>query len=105
MIGLVVDAIPAFVVEVKHIPGRCTGLCHPVDGRMNKPLKVRTQKKWVKWMIGVCLQKSTIPPSHAEVANWICEAHYSINPAIDKSWNRTECSWFDKYCNEYYMKI
>ena len=39
MMTSVVNRIQEMGVEVIHIPGRCTGLCHPVDVGFNKPFK------------------------------------------------------------------
>ena len=39
MMALVVQIIQELGVEVKHIPGRCTSLCQPVNVGFNKPFK------------------------------------------------------------------
>jgi len=39
MMALVLMPINDLGVEVRHKPGRCIGLCHPVDVRVAKPLK------------------------------------------------------------------
>ena len=47
----VVSKIQVLGVEVKHIPGACTGLGQPLDVGYNKPLKNKIRQKWEKYMI------------------------------------------------------
>jgi hypothetical protein len=44
MMASVVYKIQELGVEVKHIPGRCTSLCQPVDVGFNKPIQVLRPK-------------------------------------------------------------
>jgi hypothetical protein len=44
MMASVVYKIQDLGVEVKHIPGRCTSLCQPVDVGFNKPFKFCVRK-------------------------------------------------------------
>ncbi len=41
MMEEVVTLIQDLGVEVWHIPGGCTSLCHPIDIGFNKPFKMR----------------------------------------------------------------
>jgi hypothetical protein len=46
MMASVTTKIQDLGVEVQHIPGGCTSLCHPVDIGVNKPFKNRLCSKW-----------------------------------------------------------
>jgi hypothetical protein len=75
MMASVVSKIQELGVEVKHIPGRCTSLCQPVDVGFNKPFKSRVQKMWINWMIAKGVQEGTTSlPTRRDVAVWVDEA-------------------------------
>ena len=42
----VVSKVQVLGLEVKHIPGGCTGLGQPLDVGYNKPLKNKIRQKW-----------------------------------------------------------
>ena len=55
-----------------HIPGRCTGLCQPLDVGINKLFKCRVRQRWEEWMITGIKRTGTVEsPSHAEVSAWV----------------------------------
>jgi hypothetical protein len=66
MMASVVGMIQDLGVEVKHIPGRCTSLCQPVDIGVNKPFKNRIRNQWEEWMIAEGLANGTTV--HLEIA-------------------------------------
>ena len=75
IMGSVVNAIRSLGCKVQHIPGRCTGLCQPVDGGYNKPFKSQVCTSWVRWMISDrILHGTTSLPSRVEVAWWASSA-------------------------------
>ncbi len=68
MMASVFSKIQELGVKVKHIPGRCTSLCQPVDVGFHKPSKSSAQKMWINWMIAKGVQKG-----HNQLAD---EAHH-----------------------------
>ena len=46
MMASVVNDIQDLGVQIKTIPGGCTGLCQPIDIGIGKPLKSRAQHLW-----------------------------------------------------------
>jgi hypothetical protein len=69
MMGSVVQQIQELGVEVKHIPGRCTSLCQPVDVGLNKPFKDCIQRAWHNWMMAeAIIHGTTRLPTRLDVA-------------------------------------
>jgi hypothetical protein len=75
MMASVVYKIQELGVKVKHIPGRCTALCQPVDVGFNKPFKSRIPKMWIKWMITEIIKEGrTSLMTRCNVAVWVDKA-------------------------------
>ncbi len=100
MMASVVSKIQELGVEVKHIPGRCTSLCQPVDVGFNKPFKSHIQKMWINWMIAEGVQEGTISsPTRHDVAVWVDEAMAKMKEKqqiIKNAWLKMGFEWFDK---------
>ena len=70
----VVQRIKKLGIKVIHKPGRCTGLCQPLDVGINKPFKCRMQQRWEEWMISGIKRTGTVEsPSRAEILAWVAE--------------------------------
>ena len=50
MMASVTDALADLGIEIISIPGGCTGLCRPLDVRINKSFKSRVRALWEEWM-------------------------------------------------------
>ncbi len=92
MMASVVQMIQELGVEVKHIPGGCTSLCHPIGVGFNKPFKDRMRRQWINWMIakGV-VHGTTSPPLRADITNWVNSAMAEMKAEggiIQKAWRR-----------------
>jgi hypothetical protein len=71
MMALVIGKISKLGIEVIHIPGRCTGLCEPLDVSVNKPFKRRVRDLWEEWMTDMLNKEGEIHDAmHKEVAEW-----------------------------------
>ena len=97
MMTSVVNSIAQLGVEVRHIPGGCTGLVQPIDVGIGKPLKNRVRQKWEDWMISQGISISVLkPPSRELLTSWILESLKSLEPQlIRNSWLRTGLSYFE----------
>ena len=51
MMASVTNAIADLGIKIISIPGGCTGLCQPLDVRINKPFKAHVRNLWEEWMI------------------------------------------------------
>jgi hypothetical protein len=100
MMASVVSKIQELGIEVKHIPGRCTPLCQPVDVDLNKPFKSRVQKMWTNWMIAEGVQEGTTSsPTRHDVAVWVDKAMAKMKEKrqiIKTAWLKMGFEWFDK---------
>jgi hypothetical protein len=100
MMASVVSKIQELGVKVKHIPGRCTSPCQPVDEGFNKPFKSRVQKMWINWMITKGVQEGTTSlPTRCNVAVWVDKAMAKMKEKqqiIKNAWLKTGFEWFDK---------
>jgi hypothetical protein len=100
MMASVVYKIQELGVEVKHIPGRCTSLCQPVDVGFNYPFKSRVRKMWIKWMIAKGVQEGTTSlPTRCDVTVWVNKAMAQMKEErriIKNAWLKTGFKWFDK---------
>jgi hypothetical protein len=88
-------------IEVKHIPGRCTSLCQPVDVGFNKPFKSRIQKMWIKWLINEGINQGTTSlPTRRNVAIcWVNKAMGQMKKGqwiIWNTWLKMGFEGFDK---------
>jgi hypothetical protein len=96
----VVYKIQELDVEVKHIPGRCTSLCQPVDVWFNKPFKFHVQKMWIKCMIAKEIKEGTTSlPTRHDVAVWVDKAMAQMKEEqqiIKNASLKTGFKWFDK---------
>ncbi len=85
---------------MKHIPGRCTSHCQPVDVGFNKPFKSCIHKMWINWMITEGVQEGTTSsPLRCDVTVWVDEAMAKMNKKqqiIKNAWLKTGFEWFDK---------
>ena len=67
----VVTKISELGINVIHIPGRCTGLCQPLDVGVNKPFKHRVRDLWEEWMTDMFDKEGEIcDGTKKEVAEW-----------------------------------
>jgi hypothetical protein len=100
MMASVVSTIQELGVEVKHIPGRCTSLCQPVDVGFYKPFKSRVRKMWINWMIAEGVQEGTTSSlTRCDVAVWVDKAMAKMKEKrqiIKNAWLKTGFEWFDK---------
>ena len=96
MMNLVVNVIQDLGVQVEHIPGGCTSLCHPVDIGINKPFKAFLRKAWEKWMIDEGIQSGTTsPPTRELIAKWASYPNDQIKEMhIRNVWRHEPYSWF-----------
>ena len=92
----VVSKIQVLGVEVKHIPGGCTGLGQPLDVGYNKPLKNKIRQKWEEYMIDEGLDLDvTKPPTRNLVAKWCINSMKEIpNSIVMNCWLLTGYSYF-----------
>ena len=99
MASVTVD-IEALGVQVKIIPGGCTGLCQPVDVRKGKPLTSKARHLWEEWMIDQCTTNNgrrLRPPSRLLMSQWINDSVNHLRESdslIRKSWRHAEYSYF-----------
>ncbi len=100
MMASVVYKIQELGVKVKHIHGRCTSLCQPVDVGFNKSFKSHVQKMWIKWMIAKGVQEGTTSsPTRHDVAVWVNKAMAQMKEEqriIKNAWLKMGFEWFDK---------
>jgi DDE superfamily endonuclease len=95
MMQSVVTIIQGLGVEVKHIPGGCTGLCQPIDVGIGRPLKSRVRHMWEDWMASQDLGARTNAPSRATVASWVVTALQDLPEImVKKSWRHRPFEYF-----------
>ena len=97
MMASVVSKISALGVEVIHIPGRCTGLCQPLDVGINRPFKSCIQQLWEEWMTNMIEATDTVRDAmHEEVAEWVAAVYWDMvgSKVLKKAWQKTEYDWF-----------
>ena len=101
----VVHAIQDLGVEVKIIPGGCTGLCQPVDVGANKPFKGRVRTHWQEWLVSEGLATAANdgkvqPPTRRLIADWCLAAYQSVpTQNIINAWRKTgPYTWFAATC-------
>jgi hypothetical protein len=79
MMQLVVSEITALGVEVIHIPGRCTGLCQPLDGGVDKPFKHPVCLLWEEWMMDMLDTSGEFREATCkEVAAWMAKVFWDM---------------------------
>lgn len=93
-------AIEELGVQVKFIPGGCTGLCQPVDVGVNKPFKSRMRAKWQEWLLerGINQQESTRSPDRQQICQWVIDSLTDIDVGmVKKAWRPSEMPYFLDY--------
>jgi hypothetical protein len=100
MMALVVTRIQELGIEVKHVPGRCTSLCQPVNVGFNKPSKDRVQRQWMSWMItGGVIHGTTSLPMRHDVAGWVYQMMTEMKEEVGiirNTWSKAGYKWFPK---------
>jgi hypothetical protein len=98
MMALVVQMIQELGVEVQHIPGGCTSLCHPVDAGFNKPFKDWMRRQWLSWMFAEGINHGTTSPlTRLDMAKWVDAAMLEMKgegQIIRNAWKRHGYEWF-----------
>ena len=102
MMESVVSCIQDLGVEVKHIPGGCTGKCQPVDVGIGKPLKNRIKNSWEDWMMEEGIDQAvTKPVDRAVLAQWCIDTIKDLGPTIVRNlWRHGEFSYFVEEDND-----
>ena len=92
MMEPVVNNIQDFGCAVEHIPGGCTGLAHPVNVGIFKPLKNIVRRHWEDWMLNTGVSNaSTKAPSRQRVSQWYIDSLNDLGTNIIKnSWRHGE---------------
>jgi hypothetical protein len=71
MMQLVVSKIAVLGVEVIHIPGRCTGLCQPLNVGINKSFKQCCRLVWEDSMMNMINTISEIREAMCKGSNCV----------------------------------
>jgi hypothetical protein len=100
MMASVVYKIQELGVEVKHIPGKCTSLCQPVDVGFDKSFKSCIQMIWIKLMIDEGIKEGTTSlPMRRNIIVWLDKAMAQMKEerkTIKNAWLNMGFEWFDK---------
>jgi hypothetical protein len=100
MMASIVTKIQELGIEVKHIPGRCTSLCQPVDVGFNRPFKDRVRRQWVSRMSAEGVIHGTMsPPTRRDVATWVNRAMGEMKSEVGiirNAWLKMGYEWFPK---------
>lgn len=87
-------------VDYFHIPGGCTGLCQPVDVGINKPFKVRMQRRWETFLMEnrELEVRGRIPsPSREVLSQWIIDSLTDLNEGlVQNAWNGPGFAYFNQ---------
>lgn len=98
MMASVVNNIQDLGVQIKTIPGGCTGLCQPIDIGIGKPLKSRAWHLWEGWIINEGVNTAVLrPPSRLLLLQWITDLIQSIRDSTSivlNSWRHGNYSYF-----------
>ena len=64
------------IQQVNIIPGGCTGMCHPIDVAIGKPLKTRARHLWEEWMVTECAdgRGASHSASQLQMSQWIADS-------------------------------
>ena len=90
MMVLVVNAIQALGVQVKFIPGSCTGLCQLVNIGYNKAFKAKMHIQFNKWLMAQDPNKAICRAMRHELSQWIIAAQANVSGVtIRNAWKKT----------------
>jgi hypothetical protein len=90
MMALVVNAIQALGVQVKFIPGGCTGLCQPVNVGYNKAFKAKMCTQFNQWLMAQNPNKAFRGVTCHELSQWIIAAQANVSAVtIRNAWKKT----------------
>ncbi len=66
--------------KVIHIPGRCTGLCQPLDVGINKPFKCHIRSRWEEWMTSSIERNGIVVlPLQENVLAWVAKVSLEMH--------------------------
>ncbi len=100
---LVVNKISDLGIEVIHIPGKCTGLCQPLDIGVNKPFKQCIRHLWEERMMEVLDRDGAIRVAmHEEVAEWTASVYWDMveSKILKNVWRKMGFDWFEGVSND-----
>jgi hypothetical protein len=98
MMQLVVSAIAALGVEIIIVPGKCAGLCQPLNVGINKLFKHCYHHLWEEWMIIMLDTNGNIrEATHKEVAAWTAEVFWNMMGMnfLKNAWQKMGYDWFE----------
>ena len=96
MLGSVADAIQKLGVQIKFIPGDCTGLVQPINVGINKPYKANMTKVYTDWLMHQDPNQPIRAVKCKDVSGWILQAVGAIDKQIvKKAWRKTGYSYYE----------
>ena len=91
----VVKKIQGLGIEVRYIPGGCTGLVQPIDVGINKPYKASMTKVFTSWLLDQDPNNPIRAAKREDVSAWILQALAGITDVtVKNAWRKSGYSYY-----------